>query len=101
VIEAGPDAVYLLTDGYENAPSGRVDEVVRALRGLGVRTPIYQATPVLAGETAGVRALSPAVAPLPVARPEGLGLALVRAAIDQDVESAIAGLLHLARPLLT
>jgi hypothetical protein len=95
-----PDAVYLITDGYENAPSGRVDEVVRALRGLGVHTPVYQVTPVLAGETAGVRALSAAVAPLPVANPEALGLALVRAAIHQDVEQGIAGLLRLTLPLL-
>ncbi len=43
------DALYLLSDGYENAPAGRVDEVLRALRGLGVTTPVYQLTPVLAG----------------------------------------------------
>lgn len=95
------DAVYLLTDGYENAPAGRVDEVLRALRGLGVATPVYQLTPVLASETAGIRRLSDEVAPLPVTRPEGLGLALVRAALTGDIERGILGLLRMARPLLT
>jgi hypothetical protein len=100
VMEQGPDAVYLITDGYENAPSCRVDEVIRALRELGLVTPTYQVTPVLAGETAGVRTLSPAVAPLPVSRPEGLALAVVRAAINQDIEQGIVGLLRLTLPLL-
>jgi hypothetical protein len=100
VAEQAPDAIYLITDGYENAPSGRVDEVLHALRELGMMAPVYQVTPVLAGETAGVRTLSPLVAPLPVARPEGLPLALVRAAINQDIEQGIVGLLRLTLPLL-
>jgi hypothetical protein len=100
VIGQGPDALYLLTDGYENAPSGRVDEVIRALRGLGVATPVYQVTPVLAGETGGVRSLSGLLAPIPVSRPEGLPLALVRAALTQDIEKGIQGLLELTKPRL-
>jgi hypothetical protein len=94
------DAVFILTDGYENAPAGRVDEVIRALRQLGVATPVYQVTPVLASETAGIRLLSPELAPLPVSRPEALGLALVRAALTCDIETGIQGLLTLTRLLL-
>jgi hypothetical protein len=95
-----PDAIYLLSDGYENAPSGRVAEVVHQLRNLGVVTPIYQMTPVLAGESTGARALSPLVSVLPISRPEGLGLSLVRAALEQDIDRGIQGLLSLAAPLL-
>jgi hypothetical protein len=100
VLQDDLDAVYILTDGYENAPAGRVDEVVRALRQLGIATPLYQVTPVLASETAGIRLLSPELAPLPVSRPEALGLALVRAALTCDIETGIQGLLNLTRPLL-
>jgi hypothetical protein len=94
------EAIYLLTDGYENAPAGRVDEVVRQLRIMGITTAIYQMTPVLAGEVTGVRSLSSLVSALPISRPEGLGLALVRAALEQDIDRGIQGLLSLAAPLL-
>ncbi len=100
VLEQEPDTIYVITDGYENAPAGRVDEILRALRGLDVATPVYQVTPVLAGETGGVRALSGLLAPLPVSRPEGLPLAVVRAALTQDIEKGIQGLLELTRPRL-
>jgi hypothetical protein len=100
VAQQDVDAVFLLTDGYENAPAGRADEALRALRGLGWAAPVYQMTPVLAAEAGGVRAVSEAVAPLPVARPEALGLALVRAALTADVELGLLGLLRLTRPLL-
>jgi hypothetical protein len=95
-----PDAVYVLTDGYENAPAGRLDEVLRRARALGVRTPVYQLTPVMGAEAAGVRSLSGEMAVLPVSRPESLGLSMVRAALSQSVEAGIAGLLELAAPML-
>jgi hypothetical protein len=95
-----PDALFLLTDGYENAPSGRVDEVLRAVRGLGIRTPVFQISPVAASEAAGVRSLSTEAAVLPVSQPDKLGLALVRAALTQDVEQGILGLLKVTMPAL-
>jgi hypothetical protein len=96
----GVEAIYLLTDGYENAPAGRVDEVLRQLRGLGLDMPVYQLAPVLAGERMGVRSLSPLLSAMPISRPEGLALALVRAALEQDIDRGIQGLLSLATPLL-
>jgi hypothetical protein len=95
-----PDALYVITDGYENAPAGRVDEVLRMARSIGVSTPVYQVTPVSGAEAAGIRRLSDEVAPMPVARPEAIGLGLVRAALTADVETGIAGLLAAARPQL-
>jgi len=98
--ESGADAIYVISDGYENAPAGRFDEVLRLARQCGTATPVYQITPVMAAEKVGVRALSEQVAPLPVARPEALGLSMVRAALNNDIEAGILGLLNQARPLL-
>jgi hypothetical protein len=95
-----PDAVYVLTDGYENAPAGRVDEVLRAVRGLGVTTPVFQVSPVLGAEAGGLRRLSDEMAPVPVARPEAVGLGMVRAALTADVEAGIRALLAMARPAI-
>ena len=49
--------VFVLTDGYENAPAGRFAEVVRAVRQMGVETPIHQFSPVFAAEARGIRSL--------------------------------------------
>lgn len=94
------DAIFLLTDGYENTPAGRVDEVLAQAASLGVRVPVYQLTPVLSAEKQGVRALSTRLTALPVSRVEALPLALVRAAVQQDPERGLEGLFALARPML-
>lgn len=99
-LQEGADAVYLLTDGYENAPAGRVNEVLLAARSIGVTTPVYQVTPVAGAEAAGIRRLSDEAAPMPVGRPEAIGLGMIRAALSADVESGIQGLMAAARPQL-
>ena len=99
-LKRNPDAVYVLTDGYENAPAGRVDEVMRAARALGIATPVFQVTPVLGAEAGGLRRLSDELAPVPVARPEAVGLGMVRALLTADVEAGIRALLALARPMI-
>ena len=99
-LKRNPDAVYVLTDGYENAPAGRVDEVMRAARALGVTTPMFQVSPVLGAEAGGVRRLSDELAPVPVARPEAVGLGMVRAVLTADVEAGIRALLAITRPML-
>lgn len=95
-----PDAVYILSDGYENAPAGRVHEVVLAARKLGCRTPVFQVSPVSGAEAVGVRRLSDEIAPMPVFRPEALGLASVRAALAQDPAAGIQALLAATRPAI-
>lgn len=101
VAQSELDAIYIITDGYENAPAGRVDEVIRAMRGLGMNLPIYQVTPVMASEKAGVRVLSNQVTPMPISSPEGLGLSMIRAALSTDVEQGILSLLNMTLPRLT
>jgi hypothetical protein len=95
-----PDAVYVITDGYENAPAGRVDEVIRAVRALGVAAPMFQVSPVMGAEAGGLRRLSDELAPVPVSRPEAIGLGMVRAALTADVEAGLRALLALTRPIL-
>jgi len=74
-----PEAIFVLSDGYENAPAGRFAETMTAVRALGIRTPVYQISPVMAAEVGGLRALDPGRTPvLPVGRPEGLGVALLK-----------------------
>jgi hypothetical protein len=92
-----PDAVYLITDGYENVPAGRVEEVMAAVRKMGNKTPVYQVTPVIGSETVGIRKLSKEISPMPVAKPESLMLSVVRAALDQDIEQGISTLLTMTR----
>jgi len=95
-----PDAVYVLTDGYENAPAGRVDEMLQAARALGVTTPVFQVSPVTGAEAGGLRRLSDEMAPVPVSRPEAVGLGMVRAVLTADVEAGIRALLAITRPML-
>ncbi|UCF22858.1 MAG: VWA domain-containing protein, partial [Ralstonia sp.] len=95
-LKTNPDAVFVLTDGYENAPAGRTSEVVRLVRRLGHQTPIVQFSPVFAAESRGVRALDDTVPVMPVARPTALGLPLLKTMFDVDVERAVGALLQLA-----
>ncbi len=99
-IQDKPDVVLIFSDGYENAPAGRVAETMQAIRGMGIDTPVYQINPVLAAESGAVRRLSPDVPPLPLADPKQLPLAMVRAALEADVKRGIEGLARMALPNL-
>jgi hypothetical protein len=104
VIERGlPDveAAFVISDGYENRPAGRLAEVVAALRSMNVRTPIYHLDPVFAAASRGVRSLSPDVVTMPANGPTGLGLAFVRAMLAADPARGMNALMAAARPLLT
>ena len=95
-----PDVVFVLTDGYENAPAGRFAEVVRAVRRMGVETPIHQFSPVFAAEARGIRSLCEEVPGLPVSKPDGIGLGLLKALFEANVERGVAALLGMVRPAI-
>ena len=101
LLKRDPDVVFVLTDGYENAPAGRFAEVVRAVRRMGIETPIHQFSPVFAAESSGLRSLSEAVPGLPVSKPEAMGLGLLKALFEADVERGVAALLGMVAPALT
>ncbi len=78
------DAVFILSDGYENAPAGRVDEVIRiAQTQLQLSTSFYHINPVPAQEAQGVRQLSERMEPWAVQSVEALQLAATKMQILQ------------------
>jgi hypothetical protein len=98
LISAGVDAVFVLSDGYENRPAGRFAEVVAAIRNMEIHTPIFHLNPVFAAEASGVRSLaSDSVATLPVAAPEALALAFVRGLLAAEPRRGLDALVGLAR----
>lgn len=95
-----PDAVYVISDGYENAPSGEFDETVRKVRSLGIRTPIYHVGPVMAAESGGLRELSDEVRSLPISQPEGMATAILRSVLESDLQQGLAGIARAVLPAL-
>ena len=95
-----PEAVFVLTDGYENAPAGRFSQTMAAIAEMGINTPVIQMSPVLASESKGVRVLSPAVTAMPVNRTESLGLGLVKVLLASDLDRGLEALSVMSRPLI-
>jgi hypothetical protein len=101
LVEAMPEAIFVISDGYENRPAGRFAEVVAELRRMGDATPIYHLCPVFAAEAQGVRELCPGLVPtLPVSRPESIGIGMLRSILEADPLRGIAALIRLALPTI-
>lgn len=97
-----PTAVYVVSDGYDNAPAGRFAETVQAIRKIGVHTPIYHLNPVAAAEVASVRQLAPGLIPtLPVQSAKAFGTTMLRQALEQDPLNGLKALLQKGRRALT
>lgn len=97
LIADGPDAIFILSDGYENAPSGRCSEVLEQVRDMGLSVPVYHLNPVFAAEAGGVRELAKGLATtLPVQGPASLGTTFIRGIIEQDPVQGINALLRAA-----
>jgi len=87
-----PEVVFVLTDGYENAPAGRFSQTLAAIAEMGIDTPVIQMSPVLASESKGVRTLSPAIAAMPVSRTDALGLGFVKVLLATDLDRGLQAL---------
>lgn len=99
LLDGKPDAVFVISDGYENRPAGRFAEIVSALRAMGNTTPIFHLNPVFAAESVGVRELCNGMVPtLPVTRPEALGISMLRGLLEADPVRGIDALVRLALP---
>jgi hypothetical protein len=110
VLDAKPDVVFILSDGYENAPAGRFAEVMEQVRDIGIKTPVYHLNPVFASESKGVRELDAGRVPtMPVKTPAALGTTIIRGLIENEPLIGINALVRMAltsgpvemRPLLT
>ena len=96
-----PDVVFIISDGYENAPAGRVAEVMGQVREMGIDTPVFQFCPVMAGEKSSVRELAPGhTTTMPVSDPAALGLSLVRGLLESDPAQGLALLTQKAVAML-
>lgn len=101
LLENGVDAIFVLSDGYENCPAGRFAEVVGAVRNMGIQTPIFHLNPVFAAESMAVRSLAPALVPtLPVVRPEALGVAFLRVLLTADPARGLPAIAKVAAQAL-
>ena len=90
LLKKGPDTLFILSDGYENAPAGRLAEVIEQARKLGLKMPIYQLSPVVAAESAGVRSLAPTqIATLPINAAHQMGLPFFKAMLQQEPQKAL------------
>lgn len=102
LIEADVETVFIVSDGYENAPSGRVNEVMRLLDKIGSTTPVYHINPVIAAESGGnLRTLSDRIPTIPAGNPENLALTMVRALIEADTQRGLEALAVMTLPKLT
>ena len=69
-----PEAILIVTDGYENCRQGDVAQVVAGMRRLGLMTAVEQVTPVIAAaEDLSRRRLSAAMPVVPVENETGVG----------------------------
>ena len=93
--------IFVLSDGYENAPAGRFGEVLEAARSIGIDTPVYHINPVYAAEVGGVRELAPKLATtLPIQKPSALSTTFIRGMLEQDPVQAVNKLISMTYPKL-
>jgi len=100
LLEIEVETIFILSDGYENTPAGRVNEVLQLARKIGVNTPVIQINPVMAAESGGVRKLSELITTLSVNNTEALGLSMLKAMFEIDIEQGVEALLKTTVPLL-
>lgn len=95
LIKLKPDAIFVISDGYENTPAGRFSDVCAHLKRIGIKVPIFHLNPVVAAEASGVREIAPGLVPtMPMQRPDALGLSFLRGVLDTDPVRAINALLN-------
>lgn len=100
LLKQQPDAVYVFSDGYENAPAGEFAETMKKVRDLGITTPVFHIAPVLAAETSGIRELSEETKALPISKPEAIGSSMLRAVLKTDLKQGLLGIARTVLPQL-
>lgn len=99
-LKTDSDAIVIISDGYENAPAGRLAEVIRGARKIGINIPIFHFNPVMSAEGGGVRVLSEEANTMPVSSPAALGMGMVKALIEADVQSGVRAMFNTTVPQL-
>ncbi len=102
LLKHNPDAIFIVSDGYENAPEGRFNEVLKIAKDkLKIDIPIYHFNPVIAAESkTAAKKLSDDIVVTPVTNPEKMELGLIKTLISTDPKSGILELFNLVLPKL-
>lgn len=87
------EAVFIISDGYENTYDGLLNEVVEAWRSAEESVmPIYHVSPITGSEVgAKVRSFGAQISTIAVNRPDGLLLQLTNKLLEQDIKAWLAG----------
>jgi len=101
LLKAEPDSIFIISDGYENAPEGRLSEVLQLARHVGIQIPVYHINPVSASESKlGIRVLDDSIPVMPINKPEAIGLTLFKAMLETDPRRGLESLVGMALPIL-
>lgn len=89
-----PEVIFILSDGYENAPAGRVHEIVTHLERIrrnqsSTGTKIFHINPTPASEVKGVRKLSDKITTLSLGNAEALPEQLFKQTLDLTTKEGI------------
>ena len=86
-----PQALFVITDGYENTRPGDAEQVVQGLRNLGLTMPVCQVVPLFAAfENLSQRKLGANIPVIPVAHEEGVRELLARVMLASANETLSA-----------
>ena len=98
MLKSEPDAIFIISDGYENAPAGRTAEIIEAVNKLGLNISIYQISPVMSAEVAGIKALSDKISLIPAKGPESLGTGLLKSIMQQNSVDGMYAVINTVLP---
>jgi len=105
IIEAArhnPQAILVISDGYENVRQGDTVQVVRGLQQIGQTFPVYQVVPVfVATEKLAQRRLGEVLPVVPIAHEDGVSELLARVLLASVDERITAGEMEQLQQLLT
>ncbi len=101
-LKCNPDSIFVISDGYENQPEGRFNEVLKIAREtLNIATPIYHFNPVSSAESkVALKRLSNDIPLTPVSNPEKMGLTLFKTMLSVDPRGGMIELFNMILPQL-
>lgn len=97
LLEKGVEVIFVLSDGYENAPATRLRDVITALPKIGMGIPVVQLSPVMSAEADGIRLLHPGILALGFHKVEDIGTGMLKLAFHQGWEAGMVALWGLVK----
>lgn len=96
------DVIFVISDGYENAPEGRFAEVLKIAQDkLDITVPVYHFNPVAAAESkTALRQLSDKIPVTPVSNPEAMGLTLFKTMLSTDPHGGLLEMVRMTLPVI-